>query len=226
MVQRAADDRPATPRDPARRRRVLDAAKRHFTLYGWRGTRLEAVAAEAGCAKGALYLEFADKETLLRAVVAEVFNGVRARFEAEVASLASARERLVAAVAFTFREYAGEPLFARLLRDDPDLAVLQPQDADTQAAQARAQISQIRGWVDEGVAAGELRDDLDREALPLVIGLLRALPQHVAPVMPGSVSGERVLAAVVDIFAAGLAARSGGVRTRRTSVRRSKVRRG
>ena len=73
----------AGPRDPARRRRVLDAAKRHFTLYGLKGTRLDAVAADAGCAKGALYLEFADKEALLIEVVSrgttEEFSSQRRR---------------------------------------------------------------------------------------------------------------------------------------------------
>lgn len=222
MGKRAAADRPAsTPRDPARRRRVLDAAKRQFTLYGLKGTRLDAVAAEAGCAKGALYLEFADKETLLRAVVAEVFNKVRERFAAEVLALESPRERLAATLAFAYRQYAAEPLFGRLLRDDPDLAALQPrQDAEVQ--QARAQVDQLRGWADEGIARGEMRADLDREALPFVLGLLRALPQHLAP-LAGYMPGERILAAVVDIFSAGLAARGGAATTRRVaSVRRSK----
>ena len=225
MAKRATADRPAAvSRDPARRRKVLDAAKRHFTMYGLKGTRLDAVAAEAGCAKGALYLEFADKETLLRAVVAEVFDELRARFAAEVVVLPTPHARLVGTLAFAYRQYAAEPLFARLLRDDPDLAVLQPpQDAEAQAAQARAQIGQLAAWVDQGIEAGELRDDLDREAMPMVLGLLRALPQHVAG-LKGFMSGERVLAAVVDIFAAGLAAHGGAVRTRRTaSVRRSKT---
>lgn len=223
MANRAAKDRPVpVPRDPGRRRRVLDAAKRHFTLYGLKGTRLDAVAAEAGCAKGALYLEFADKETLLRAVVDEVFDDIRGRFAAEVASLGSPHERLVATLAFAFSRYAAEPLFARLQRDDRDLAVLRPpHTAEVQAAEARAQVGQLRGWVDEGVEAGELRADLDRDAVPMVIGLLRALPQHLAP-MSGWMSGERVLAAVLDIFAAGLAARAAPTRTRRAAVRTSK----
>lgn len=222
MAKRAAQRPVSTPRDPARRRRVLDAARRHFTLYGLKGTRLDAVAAEAGCAKGALYLEFADKESLLREVVAEVFNKVRARFDAEVLSLASPRERLTATLAFAFREAAAEPMFARLMREDPDLAALQPTSEEHVAA-ARAQIGELAGWAREGVAAGEIRADLDCDALPFVIGVLRLLPQHLALISP-FMPGERVLAAVVDIFAAGLAARSDAPRTRRTaSVRRSKT---
>lgn len=223
MAKKAATDRPAgAARDPARRRRVLDAAKRHFTLYGLKGTRLDAVAADAGCAKGALYLEFADKEALLRAVVGEVFDEIRRRFAAEVLVIASPRERLAATLAFAYRQYAAEPLFVRLVRDDPDLAALQPRQ-EAEVEQARAQVDMLRGWVDEGVERGEIRGDVDREAVPFVLGVLRALPQHLAPVA-GYMSGERILAAVVDIFAAGLAARGGVTPTRReASVRRSKA---
>jgi TetR/AcrR family fatty acid metabolism transcriptional regulator len=221
-MARTAERPAAAARDPARRRRVLAAARRMFAAYGFRGTRLDDVAAEAGCAKGALYLEFADKESLLRAVVDEVFAEVRARFEAEVVALPSPRERLVATLRFALREALAEPLFFRLMRDDPELAVLRPPEAaEAQAAAARAQIGELLGWVDAGVAAGELRPDLDRDALPLVIGLLRALPQHL-PMIAGMMPPERVLAAVVDIFAAGLAAPA--PRAGRPGVRRSKRR--
>jgi len=225
MVKTAAPARPpSTPRDPARRRRVLEAAKRHFTQYGIKGTRLDAVAAEAGCAKGALYLEFADKESLLRAVVDEVFDHVRTRYAVEVAGLESPLERLVATVRFAFQQHAAEPIFSRLMRDDPDLAVLRPAAAaEAQMAAARAQVDMLTGWVDEGIGRGEIRGDVDREAVAMVIGLLRMLPQHTGT-LAGFMTGERALAAVVDIFAAGLAARAApATRTRRAaSVRRSK----
>lgn len=195
------------PRDPARRRRVLDAAKQHFTRYGFKGTRLEAVAEEAGCAKGALYLEFPDKEALLREVVEEVFRSVRARFDAEVVSLASPLARLVATLRFAYKMMEVEPIFARLLRDDPELRTLLPApDEAVKMPAVRAQVEELTAWVDEGIACGELRADLDREALPAVLGLLRHAPLHL-PLLMGLLPGERVLAAIVDIFAAGLAAR-------------------
>ena len=199
--------RASGPRDPARRRRVLDAAKQHFTRYGFKGTRLEAVAEEAGCAKGALYLEFPDKEALLREVVDEVFRAVRGRFEAEVVGLASPLARLVATLRFAYTNMEAEPIFARLLRDDPELQVLRPPAAaDAQRTAMRAQVDELVGWVDEGIACGEIRADLDRDALPFVLGLLRHAPMQLHQT-GGMIAGERVLAAILDIFAAGLAAR-------------------
>lgn len=195
------------PRDPARRRRVLEAAKQHFTRYGFKGTRLDAVAEEAGCAKGALYLEFPDKEALLREVVDEVFRAVRGRFEAEVVGLASPLARLVATLRFAYQNLESEPIFARLLRDDPELQVLRsPAAADAQRSEIQAQVDELAGWVDEGVARGEIRADLDRDALPFVLGLLRHAPMQLHQT-GGLIAGERVLAALIDILRAGLAAR-------------------
>jgi AcrR family transcriptional regulator len=214
--------RPTGPRDPARRRRVLDAAKQHFTRYGFKGTRLDAVAEDAGCAKGALYLEFPDKEALLREVVDEVFRSVRARFDAEVVGLPSPLARLVATLRFAFKMLEVEPIFARLLRDDPELALLRPPPEQAASMPAvRAQVDELAAWVDEGIACGELRQDLDRDALPFVIGLLRHAPMHL-PLSAGLIAGERVLAALLDIFAAGLAARPEPGPPRHPAARQSK----
>lgn len=196
------------PRDPSRRRRILDVARRQFTERGFRGTRLDDVAEEAGCAKGALYLEFADKESLLREVADEAFTAIRARFVAEVVSIDSPLGRLRETLRFAFRQFAAEPLFSRLLREDPELKALGIGTRSEDAGAARAQFEQIVGWVEEGVARGEIRPDVDRDVIPMVLGVLRFAPQHVQLAgMPGLPAAERVLEAIADIFAAGLAAR-------------------
>ncbi len=197
----------SSPRDPGRRRRILDVAKAHFARSGFRGTRLEAVAAEAGCAKGALYLEFDSKEALLREVVMEVFANTSARFSREVLAVPSPFERLRAMLRFTFREMDREPLFARLAAEDPELTALKPIAAEpAQEEQGDAQLAMIRSWIDEGIAAGELRPDLDREALPFVIGSLRTLHLHAPAATHGRISRERLLDATLDVFIAGIAA--------------------
>lgn len=193
-------------RDPSRRRRILDAARRQFTQYGLKGTRLDAVAAEAGCAKGALYLEFADKVALLREVTDEVFSEIRLKFERDVLPLESPLDRLVATLRFAYDSLRNEPLFGRLLRDDPDLRVLRPVDDDVKAMATKAQIDELLGWLDEGIERGEIRPDVDREAIPFVVGVLRFTPQHLALGTLGMFPGDRVLEAILDLFRAGLAA--------------------
>ncbi|WP_437756455.1 TetR family transcriptional regulator [Sorangium sp. So ce1389] len=206
--------RPEKPRDPARRARILEAARRLFAERGFKGVNLDAVAAEAGCAKGALYLEFADKEALLREVVEQSFAAIRARFAAEVMGIESPLERLVATLRFAYRQQAAEPLFGKLLREDPDLRALRLLDDAASAAAAKAQIAQIAGWVDEGIARGEIRPDVDREAIPFVLGVLRFAPQHLGLVTSsGLFAGERTLDAIADIFRAGLAERPAAAST-------------
>jgi TetR/AcrR family transcriptional regulator, cholesterol catabolism regulator len=202
-----AASRVSKPRDPARRRRILDAAKRHFTTHGYKGTNLDAVAAEAGCAKGALYLEFADKEALLREVVETSFAEISARYVDEVLAIESPLERLAATLRFAYRETAAEPMFGKLLREDPDLTALGLTDDPKTRESAKVQIDMLVGWVDEGIARGEIRPDVDRDAVPFVIGALRFAPQHLGIVAKlGLFSTERTLEAIVDVFRAGLAA--------------------
>lgn len=185
----------------------MDVARRHFTERGFKGTTLDAIAEEARCAKGALYLEFADKETLLRAVVEETFAAIRRSFAEEVMAIASPLQRLGETLRFAYRQYAREPLFGRLMREDPELRALGLGSREDDGRAARAQIEQLSGWVDEGVARGEIRPDVDRDVVPFALGVLRTAPQQLAltsGLVP--VSQERVLEGLVQLFLAGLAA--------------------
>lgn len=209
------------PRDPTRRRRILDVAKRHFTARGLKGTTLDLVAEEAGCAKGALYLEFADKQALLRAVVDETFTAIRARFAAEVMAIPSPLQRLGETLRFAYRQFAREPLFGRLMQEDPELRALGLGKGDDDARAARAQIDQLAGWVDEGIAAGEIRPDANGEIVAYAIGVLRFAPQHLAMIDAlGLTSSERVLDGLVELFTAGLAARPPAKPARKKAGRR------
>jgi AcrR family transcriptional regulator len=194
-------------RDPGRRHRILDVARRHFTDRGFVGTRLDDVAAEAGCAKGAIYLEFVDKETLLREVLDQTFAVVMERFTRDVMGLPSPLARLRETLRFAYRQHMAEPLFGRLLRDDPELRFLRAGSHEDWKAEAAQRKAMILAWVDEGIRIGEIRHDIDRDAVPAVLGALRFAPQHLGLVTAdGSVSGDRVLNAIVDVFGAGLAA--------------------
>lgn len=195
----------------------MAVAKRSFVERGFRGTTLSEVAREAGCAKGALYLEFEDKEALLRAVVQQAFDAVRERYHDQVLSLCSPLDRLVATLAFAFREHAREPLFARLLRDDPELEVLALASDEAARAQGRLEVERLAAWVDEGIALGEIRPDVDRNVIPLVIGLLRNIPLHLPTLEVVGASPEAALEGVLELVRQGLVARGPVARRRRNT---------
>jgi TetR/AcrR family transcriptional repressor of mexJK operon len=60
---------PGRPKDPAKRRAILDAAKSLFLSNGYEGSSMAAIAAAAGVSKLTIYSHFTDKETLFTAAV-------------------------------------------------------------------------------------------------------------------------------------------------------------
>ena len=60
---------PGRPKDPAKRKAILEAAKNLFLRNGYDGSSMDAIAAEAGVSKLTVYSHFTDKETLFSAAV-------------------------------------------------------------------------------------------------------------------------------------------------------------
>ncbi len=71
----AASPAPRQRRKQARPGELLDAALELFVEKGYAATRVEEVAARAGVSKGTLFLYFASKEELFKAVVRENITG-------------------------------------------------------------------------------------------------------------------------------------------------------
>jgi AcrR family transcriptional regulator len=76
------------------REQILEAATRVFAKHGYNGASINAIAAEAGFSKGALYWNFASKEELFFALMDErIDSRIRALFElAEAAPAEQATE--------------------------------------------------------------------------------------------------------------------------------------
>ncbi|HYD13980.1 MAG TPA: TetR/AcrR family transcriptional regulator, partial [Allosphingosinicella sp.] len=65
----APKPRRGRPRDPARGRRILEAAQRHFNEHGLERANVDAIAADAGVSKMTVYNNFGSKEGLFQAFV-------------------------------------------------------------------------------------------------------------------------------------------------------------
>jgi AcrR family transcriptional regulator len=74
------------------RKELVDAAERLFTAQGFHATSLDAVAAEAGFTKGAVYSNFASKEDLFFAVYERRVDVRVAEVERTLAAAPTARE--------------------------------------------------------------------------------------------------------------------------------------
>jgi AcrR family transcriptional regulator len=79
-----------------KRHAILDAARTVFSRQGYAGASVEDVAAEAGIAKGTLYLYFKSKEELYLAALARDLEGLARRAREEMDRAPTLREKMLA----------------------------------------------------------------------------------------------------------------------------------
>jgi AcrR family transcriptional regulator len=89
----------ADPRANEKRRRIIEAAWRLALRSGLRATTMEALAREAGFAKGTLYAHFADKDAVFDGVIADLLLELAEAFDRGMRSDAAIAERIGAALA-------------------------------------------------------------------------------------------------------------------------------
>jgi AcrR family transcriptional regulator len=112
-------------RSTVTRERVLRAAFARFSSYGFRRTSMEDIALEAGVSRAALYLQFANKEEIFRALSRELHERAFEEAEAALRGDAPLAERLHAAAlakSLRFVEIAhGSPHGSELLDENSRL---------------------------------------------------------------------------------------------------------
>src|SRR5579884_372825 len=94
---------------------ILKAAAAEFAREGLAGARTDAIARSARVNKALLYYYFKDKEALYRAVLDEVFGGVRRAIHEALSRELPPRERLLAYVRAHFDYIASNPQYPRIV---------------------------------------------------------------------------------------------------------------
>jgi AcrR family transcriptional regulator len=148
-----------------RRERIVEVAMRHFAEHGYRGTRVEDVAAEAGVAKGTVFLDFASKDGLFLAVYRHAVSMLPAWLDAP----ADVVERGFWAtldwwLQRTEELAAADPVPNRIAligRYDTGLGMRRPIGRFMHSEDPVGTLE----FVEFGVGRGEVRDDVDIEML-------------------------------------------------------------
>ena len=138
------------PLDP-----VLAAARECVMDVGLKRTTLADVARRAGVSRMTVYRQYGDLQTIVSELLTRELVAVLDRARDAVASLPTARERLVEAGVRTVEEVTHHPLYRRVLDLDPEL--LLPLVVDRFGSTQRAAIDLIAAQVKEGQHDGSIR---------------------------------------------------------------------
>ena len=138
------------PLDP-----VLAAARECVMDVGLKRTTLADVARRAGVSRMTVYRQYGDLQTIVSELLTRELVAVLDRAREAVASLPTARERLVEAGVRTVEEVTHHPLYRRVLDLDPEL--LLPLVVDRFGSTQRAAIDLIAAQVKEGQHDGSIR---------------------------------------------------------------------
>ena len=209
------DDGPAKRerRKQARPGELLDAALELFVEKGFAATRSEEVAARAGVSKGTLFLYFASKEELFKAVVRENISGRFAEWNEEFDQFAGSTADMVRYCMRVWWDRIGATrasgitkLIISEARNFPELAAFYHQEVIEPGTQL------VRRILQRGVDRGEFRPvDVEYTTYSIVAPMifLIMMKHSLGACVPQgyTVDPERYLAAQTDILLHGLCVR-------------------
>lgn len=213
-------------RKDARPQELLDAALQLFVEKGFSATRSEEVAARAGVSKGTLYLYFASKEELFKAVVRGNISALIAEGQAFADRFDGSSAQLLRGLMQTWWQRIGDTRAGGICkiviaeaRNFPELGRFYV-DEVVQPAQRL-----VEGVLARGVERGEFRAVPLAEASHALIAplLFQALYRHslgecCLPVRPPSAA--RLIDAQLDLLLHGLQPRAAPATARRATTRR------
>ncbi|BBC96944.1 TetR/AcrR family transcriptional regulator [Streptomyces griseofuscus] len=151
---------------PDAARRLLVAAVEAFAERGYHATTTRDIAGRAGMSPAALYIHYKTKEELLHRISRIGHDKALDILRTAARREGSAKERLADAVSSFVRWHAGRRTTARVVQYELD--ALGP-EARAEILGLRRQVdAEVRGIVEDGVAAGEF-DVLDVQGTTLAV---------------------------------------------------------
>lgn len=149
--------RAASPRQTLtdlRRGEIIAAALKVFAKKGFSEARAEDVAAQAGIAKGTLYLYFDSKEAIYEAALKHAMTALAAAVSARVGAAATAEERIRAWVGARIDFWGGQGDLYRMI-----LTLGREKKHRRQtAALLRESVESFTGVLRESIEAGDLKE--------------------------------------------------------------------
>ena len=147
------------------REQILDAARELFAVQGYEAVTMRKIAEKIEYTTTLIYSHFSDKEALIREIVAHDFQQFAMEFQ-RCAAIHDPIERIVA-IAKVFVDYSVQhPNHYRLMfMSPPSTEMKQANYAAVQADPAQDTYSFFKSCIDDAMAKGLLRPELDDSEL-------------------------------------------------------------
>jgi TetR/AcrR family transcriptional regulator len=155
-----------------RRDRIIETAMRHFAEHGYRGGRVEDIAAAVGVAKGTVFLDFGSKEGLFLAVYERAVSRLPAWLDApkevvEEGVWATLDWWLERTEQYNTEDWVPNRV-AVIGRHDTGLGLRGPIERFMRSEDPYGTLE----FVEFGVRRGEIRDDVDAEMIASMLDWL------------------------------------------------------
>ena len=148
----------------ARRSQILDAAVRCFARRGYYETTIEDLVAETGLSRGALYLYYPSKEALYLAISDRWNCGLEEAIKARLTPDLTQAEILRVLIEVNGEQVQAETDACRVLMEGWNLSQHIPVLAERARQRQARTVSALSQLLQAGIAAGELRADIEVEA--------------------------------------------------------------
>ena len=160
---------------------------------------------DVGIAKGTFYLHFKSKEQLFLEIVNQLRHEALEKFLAAMDEETTVAGKLRTMIRMSLDAFDEYPLLARLVADDPEFRLI-ARLLEQPSVQEEIEYSRqfVLGILEEGIANGELRADLDLKTAPFVIGTLRFLHFYTGLLKFHGVERENYVECLIDVIMRGM----------------------
>ena len=161
----SADKSPRTERGRRTLRRLLDAAALEFGERGFHEASITGITRRAGTALGSFYTYFASKDAIFHALVSDLSGKVREAAQQALSTERGAIETERAALA-AFLAFAREHKEIYRIIDEAEFV-----DPQSFRAHYESTAGRIHDRLQQGIARGELRDDVTEAHAWAIMGM-------------------------------------------------------
>ncbi len=189
----------------AQRQAIMEVAAEHFERFGYKRAVIDDIVREVGIAKGTFYLYFKSKDQLLFELINKSRHEVLEKFMAAIAEEPTAKGQVRIVIEMSFQAFEDYPLLARLIAEDPEFRIVtKMMEQPSAQEEMRQAMASMQAMLKAGMDSGELREDLDLEIVPLVLGMLKFLHYYTGLLGKHGVTRKQFIDGLVDLALNGL----------------------